>query len=279
MSQAQRVIKYIAIAFGLFLAINIICGIVFGVLGVFGFAFMNENSFSQKEVSHMDKSYEIKDNISSLKVNMNISELEIKTADFFKVEASNVTDQFKVSTANNTLNIQDENMKGKLFNWTNKVPKVTIYIPKNFEFNKVDIKTGVGITKIEELKTENLKLEIGVSNFFADKLISSNISRIQGGVGKVEIYRGDFYNLDLSTGVGESTIRAVLRGNNNIDCGIGKINFILEDSIDNYRINAKTGIGVIFLNGNKLSNESTFGTGSNTIKFNGGIGAVDISTK
>lgn len=277
MNQAQRIIKYVALAFGIFLAINIICGITFGFLGIIGVSFMSDKVFSDNSnVEYIDNTYNITDDIHELKVSLSISEFEIRTGDTFKVEVSNASNKFELSTDNGVLRIKDKEITVGIFNWGNKASKIVMYIPEGTTFDKVDISTGVGLTEIEYLNAKDMRLDLGVGSFSANDVIATSTSAIKGGVGRVVINNGELKNLNLDAGVGEVSAKVALEGNSKVDCGIGKINLTLIGNSSDYKINTKTGIGSVYLNGNKASDNGVYGNGENLLRVDGGIGSVEI---
>lgn len=277
MNQTQKVIKYVAIAFGLFLAINIISAIVFGILGAASISFLGDTLFSTNSTTYVDDTYEIYGEVRELKIDLDISEFEIRTAYDFSLEVSNVSDRFEMINNNGILRIKDA-VSNRWFNVGDKKSTIILYIPEEYVFDKIEIKTGVGTTRIEELNTKSLKLEIGMGSAIIDNINVTNSTTIKGGVGKVDIGNAMFEDLDLSTGVGEFIIEAELLGNSRIDCGVGKTSLLLLSSLDEYKITTETGIGLVSINGNKASNNSIFGLGENVIKLHAGIGSVDIRT-
>ena len=275
MNETQRVIKYVAIAFGIFLAINIVFAIAFGLFGLAKVTGIIEPD----TLNYISDTYEINESINKLKVDLEISEFEIKSGENFKIEVTNVSDSFRFSTNNNILEIKDEEIRKGWFNLDIKSPKIVLYVPQDTIFEDVNIETGVGKAKIGEIQTGIFTLDLGIGTFFADKIIVTNSAEINGGVGKTEIKYGEFNNLNLETGVGECIINTKLTGNTKLECGIGRLEINLLDEMDKYRISTETGIGVVTINNQKVSNESIQGTGDTKIKVNGGIGSVEIRTK
>lgn len=88
MTTAQKVIKYIATAFAVFLIITIMSAILSGgyaLLSAFGLIHTNKNIVTEdlKVISS-----EVKE-ISTLKIDLAFTNLDIKTGDKFKVETNN----------------------------------------------------------------------------------------------------------------------------------------------------------------------------------------------
>ncbi|MBO5413291.1 MAG: DUF4097 family beta strand repeat protein [Clostridia bacterium] len=278
MSDGQKVIKYLAIAFAIFLSVNIIGGIIkvsiiaLGAFGVIDYIDDTKEVYEGKVISYSEN-YE---NIKKLKVECDISKLIIKNGEEFKVDAGNVTDKFVSKITGNTLTIKD-NKSVSIFKNNDISSEITIYVPENFKFENVEIETGAGEVNISNLSTKNLKLELGAGNVTINNIKVEKDTEIDGGVGKVEIKEAQFTNLDLDVGVGNFEMSAKLEGNNKIDSGIGKLFLNLIGSKDEYRILTSTGIGKFTIDGKQVQDGNNYGNGDSYIKITSGIGETQIT--
>ena len=221
MTTFQKVIKYLAFAFAIFLSISIISGIlrVFTVLpGFFGESssknegsVYNENMISSGEISATSNS-----EITEIKAELSASSLEIKTGDSFQVESNSKDVAYK--TDNHRLVIKEK--KSPLpFHWDQV--KVTVTIPKGTVFQTAEIGAGAGEVDIEELIADSLKIELGAGELQAQTLVANNNARINGGAGRVSITNGALHNAVLDIGVSELDYRGTLTGFSSVDYGIG----------------------------------------------------------
>lgn len=271
MKQAQKVIKYVAIAFGLYLAINIIGWIVFGFTMLLGID-VGRNIFTGNGTNTIQYGQVFTD-VEELDIEIAFADFEVKIGEELKVEGQ-IYEDFKIKVENKTLKIQDVN-KRWIFN-SNDVVKVTLYVPENFEFAKAEIEIGAGTTNIEKLKAADFDLNLGagavkIQNCEAQK------SDIECGAGKVTIENSTLKNLKLDTGVGEFSYSGYILGNSTIECGIGKLTLDLDGGEELYSVEADHGVGAIKLNGNKIEDGKTQGSGENKIKIEGGIGEIKIN--
>ena len=83
--------------------------------------------------------------------------------------------------------------------------------------------------------------------------------------------------MDLDLGVGKFELTSSLLGSNKIKAGIGSLELNLLGDKEDYLIKANKGIGTIRVDEAVVSDDSTIGTGENTIKIDGGIGNIDVS--
>lgn len=269
MTSIQKVIKYLAIAFAIFLVITIISGILGGLYAfsaILGFKQNNEIKSSEMLGTAFENA-----NIKVLDIDVNYTNLTIKRGDSLKVETNNKDIKCKQ-------NNQKIEVKEKKHNWffNNEKLDLIIYIPENLEFEKVEISNGAGRIEIETLKSKVLELELGAGETKIENLNVSGKCDIEGGAGKVDILSGAINNLDLDMGVGEINLSSMITGRSEIDAGIGNLNIDLQIDRENYTIRVDKGIGTVKVDGKSLSDGEVFGNGTNYIQVDGGIGNIRI---
>lgn len=265
MTQAQKVIKYLAMAFAILLCVTIIGGIVAGISGV-----MYLFSDHSKVTGDM-KQYPIAGEVSSLSVDLGAAELRIQTAGEFSVE-SNYED-ISVRCENGKLRIQE---KTKLFSIHPDGIMVIVNVPRDFVFREAEIDTGAGRVRIDTLSAETLELSLGAGETIIENLMVSSRANIDGGAGVLRIRGGVLHNLDLEMGVGELTLKCRMEGKSSLDMGVGEANLTLIGSLEDYRIELDKGIGQAKLQGSSMKDDGVYGTGRNEIEIDGGVGAIHI---
>lgn len=275
MTTAQKVIKYIATAFAVFLIVTIISAILSGgytLLRAFGLIHTNENTITEdlKVISG-----EVKE-VSTLKIDLAFTNLDIKTGDSFKVETNNL--QITFEEENGSVKIKEKNQ-----NWlnnNNRTSNLIIYIPENLiVIDETKIETGAGKINIEKLNTQGLYLELGAGDVYIENLTVTENAKIDGGVGKTDLKSCKINNLKANLGMGEFIFCGKLTGKSEIDSGVGAINIDLMDNKENYTIDVSKGIGNVTLDGQKLEMDRAYGTGENYLDIDGGIGEIKINFK
>lgn len=272
MKPFQKVIKYIAIAFAIFLIVTIVSGTLAGfyaISGILGLEKANEiKSTDIKGIEFLDT------NINTLEIDVNYTNLTIKTGNSLCVETNNT--RIKCKQNNQKLEIEEEK-----YNWffNNDDLDIIIYIPETINLEKVEINSGAGEINIESLYTKELELELGAGKTSIENLIVTRECNIDGGAGKVDILSELINNLDLDMGVGEVNLSSILTGKNDIDAGVGNLNINLQNSKENYTIRVNKGIGTVKIDGNSLSDGDVFGNGANYIEVDGGIGNIKVDFK
>lgn len=270
MTSAQKVIKYLAIAFACFLVVAIMTGILSGLYalsGVLGLRGDDDKMLSSEMTITNFESAEI----DTLDIEIAYSELTIKKADSLRVETNN--NNIKFSQENKELRIKEK--KHKWFS-INERQELIVYIPEDLELEKVRIVTGAGKINIDNLKTERLAFELGAGEAEIKSLNVTKDCKIEGGAGKLTIVSGNINDLNLDMGVGETNLNTILTGKSEINAGVGNLNINLQNSKENYRIKTDKGIGNIRIDGKEISSGEVYGNGSNFIDVDGGIGNIEI---
>lgn len=273
MTTLQKVIKYLALAFAIFIIVNIISCILFGI-----YTFANLLGLKKTQVVQEENLQEINYAIESantkiLKIDLQYTNLKIQKGDTLKVESN--TSNITCTQNNNQLIIKEKGHSWFTIN-EKDASQLVISVPEEMVFNKVNIDAGAGEIYIETLNTNELNFEMGAGKVEIHKLNVNNRAKIDGGAGKIELMSGEIANLDLDMGVGECILNTKLNGNNDIDAGIGKLEIDLTNNIEDYTIKVSKGIGSITIDGKEASNDTVYGTGDTNIKVDGGIGAIII---
>ena len=275
MTTAQKVIKYIATAFAVFLIITIISLILSGsyaLLSAFGLIHTNKNIITDdlKVISS-----EVNE-VSTLKIDLACTNLDIKTGDTFKVETNNSKITF--TNDNGSVKIKEENR-----NWLNNndsESNLIIYIPEDMiAIDETNIETGAGKINIEKLNTQGLYLELGAGDVHIENVVTTAETKIDGGVGKTELKSCEINNLKANLGMGEFVFSGKLTGKSEIDSGVGAIRIKLMDDKGNYKINVSKGLGNVTLDDQKLETDRVYGTGENYLDIDGGVGEIKIEFK
>lgn len=267
MSTAQKIIKYLAIAFAILLIVSIFQTIYY-------FGLVVGNYFVEDSSPDYHKTENFKTNISTLDVDLAASELIIKEGKNLKIE--NTNKYISIKQLGDTLKIKENSHN--LINYENK-SRLAIYLPSNKSYKKVTIKTGAGKVAIETLSSEKLDLAVGAGKLTISNLIVTNKADIESGAGKVTIKNGHLNNLNLEMGVGKFTLNSSLTGTSEIVAGIGALDINLLDQPSAYQIEAEKEIGSIRIADSEIKNKTTYGTGYNTIKLEGGIGSINVTFK
>ena len=264
MTTAQKIIKYCAIAFAVFLVVSIIGGIIGAVTSVPLLVGDGDG------VGGM-KTYAVTDAVKNLEIDLSGARLEIKTGDRFSVESDHK--YLRVENADGILTMKEDR---PAFGFYSEGATVTLTIPEHFTFGKAAISTGAGTVKIDTLSSQRLSLDLGAGEVDIGTLTATDRASINSGAGELRIGGGELAGLELNIGVGEADLESRLTGNCSIDYGVGELNLTLTGTLDDYCITLDKGVGEATLGGTKMSDDVVYGDGETSIEINGGVGAMKI---
>jgi DUF4097 and DUF4098 domain-containing protein YvlB len=276
MSEFQKVIKYIAMAFAAALAFTILSGIVTAILAVTGLLSHNPGKGS----IDVNKSFS---DVKSLYIENGVGTLNIKQGDGNEilVEAQNVTSDFVV----------DKSFSGELkieskFNFWNifsgkggagEKSKITVYVPADFVADRMKLDAGAGNIEIEDLEAEKLDINAGAGNINGSRITAEQVV-LDGAVGNITLDQVNFTDSDIDCGVGNVKIQGSLYGKNKIDCGVGDVTLDLLQSSDDFNLKVEKGLGSVRINGEKYSDLNLNSkTADNSLKIDGGVGNIDVN--
>lgn len=265
MTTGNKIIKYLSMAFAIFLTFNIISGITNGLYSLINIFRDTSGNEKVKELWNYDNT-----NIDNIDIDLIYDNLNIKIGDKFSVETN--SNNVKYAIKDSTLVVKENEKIWNGFN--NKKDELTIYIPSNIVLNKIDIDMGAGTLNIENINTRELALELGAGSTLIKDIYSDN-TNINTGAGSFTIVNGNINDLDLDIGVGKTNITSKITGNSTIDIGIGALSLDLIGN--NYTFKVNKGIGKVVIDNKEVSDNEVLGIGSNTIKLNGGIGDTIVS--
>ena len=264
MSTAQKIIKYCAIAFALFLTVSIIGGIVGALSTIPVFLDSDDN------VGEM-KTYSVNGNVESLEIDLSGAQLEIKTGNKFSVESNHK--HLNLDNKDGVLKVQEE--KTGIGFHSDRI-KIILTVPERFNFQRADISTGAGTIKIDTLLADKLSLDLGAGEADIHNLVANVSSKINGGAGELSIAGGELANLNFDMGIGEVNLESRLTGDCEIDYGVGELNLTLIGTQEDYSITLDKGVGSATLDGQKMNDGVTYGNGNTDIEIDGGVGELYI---
>lgn len=283
MKEFQKIIKYAAIAFGLYLAISIIGGIIAIIVSIFaGFYGINYLTDSLNDainsdnssIERIDENQDLEE-FSKMKLDISAANLTIKVeGNSYRVETYQIPKNTKIESEDGILEIKSN----KKFNKSDSKSSITIYIPENVELEDSDIQVGAGIVDIAGLKSKSVDFDFGAGNVNMRNIAVNNNTKIGCGAGQVTVKDSEFTNAEIEAGVGKLVYSGEIKGNSKISCGVGEVELDLTGESDKYTIHTEKGIGDIKINDISVADDSTTGNGENKIKIEGGVGSVDIKT-
>lgn len=278
MTSLQRVIKYGAIAFGFYLVFVIISAIIVGITAIFGISLgintYKSHSSKDSVISSFNESF---DGVNNLDIKLDISKLNIKNGDEFRVEVINPTNEFYCKMNGDTLKIKDNRKDFTWFDFSDDViPEITIYIPEDQNLEKIELEAGVNESYIEKLSANRINIETGVGKFVADDIVA-DVFKIDGGAGETKIVSSEVGKLELDAGVGKFAINSEVLEEAKIEAGVGQLIINLKGDKDNYKVKTSTGLGSLLVDGKKTSDGQVIGDGDSYVQVEAGVGEVQVN--
>ena len=266
MTTVQKVIRYLALAFAIFLIISIIGGVFAGLAGLSFFL-----SGRDRETVGEMRSFPIDGEFSSLSLELGAVKLKIRSADTFSVESNH--NHLAVKVADGQLYIDETR---KPFWFSAKGATVILNVPADFVFDNATIHTGAGKVEIDTLSVNVLDLDLGAGKADIGALTVNTRADIDGGAGALSISGGRLCNLDLDMGVGNLSLRSRIEGDSVLDFGVGRTDLTLLGTREDYRIELDKGVGAATLEGEAMQEDAVYGNGGNRLKIDGGVGSVHV---
>ena len=273
MTTTQKIIKYLAIAFALFLVISIF-SIIFGLSREI-ISSINSDKKDSKLLEEYTTISNNVNNIESFKIDISNDDIEIKEGEKFEVKTNDP--DVKFYHENSKVKIKTD----KTFSWhlsNSSRGTIIIYLPNEFNISELDLNLGAGKIDIDKLFVETLLMDLGAGTMTAKEINVYEKAAINGGAGNININSGTINNLNLKLGAGNASIQSDLTGSNTLTTGVGKLNLGLSRSKDNYKFDISKGLGNIILNDFDVSEDTLIGDGETKIKINGAVGNIIINT-
>ncbi len=225
MTVFQRVVKYCAIAFAVYLVIMIIGGILAGIGSL---SFLSDR-FGGGDETGEQKIFTLSQDIGEIEMEIGAVDCDILTGESFYAESN--SSKLEIKEANGRLLITDSTRNPKT------PVKVKLYIPEDAHIEKIDISAGAGDIYAERLVCSSLYLECGAGNVEIVEAVATVKADIEGGVGEITVGGGTLNDLDLEMGVGNLDLINRLKGDCDLEFGIGDADITLIGTAEDYMIN------------------------------------------
>lgn len=266
MTGFQKAIKIFAIGLAVFIIVQIISALLFG-LGIL-FQFDSWTNGKRETINFLEK-YQDVDRID---IDLSRSNLILQSGDTFQVEAVGNSKHFSSKVKNGTLKVEE---KFGWFGYFGSSIEIVITVPKNHTLKELSIDSGAGRIEIRDIESSIFDIDQGAGVVTISNSIFQKAD-IDGGAGKMDLLDSTFNNLKLDAGVGQVVIQSTVTGISKLECGVGEMDITLLGNKDDYRILVEKGLGNVKIDGVSYSNDTIYGSGSNTIELEGGVGNINV---
>lgn len=225
--------------------ISFIVGVCFIVVGVSigglnqikmtQFPIFNHNNIEWISNKKEDIQYTAQSPVHELKLDTTIADIEIH-------EKSDVQDiSVNIKNVYNGLKVYQEDDKLIItqpaywqISGNSRKAKISMLVPKGFQFQEVDINTNTGKTYIENIYTKDLSIE--------------------NNMGKLTMKNIVCHNMEVDTGMSQTDLNQVVCYQNlDVDLGMGKVNILLNQHKQDYSYSVDVGMGSVQIGNEEFS--------------------------
>lgn len=278
MNATQKMIKYLAIAFAMFLAFTIIASIAGVITGIVNGA-TDSKSDKSRDFS------QVYENVDSISIDAYVYNLNVVQGDNYSVDFRNISNKYKATCHNGKLELYYNGFDG-LSSWfsswlagetnSSKSSIITVTIPANSKLDKFDIDAGTGTVNMNNIDTDDLIIDAGTGSITGGQ-ITAGKTDLDCGTGNITLSDVTLSDSDIDCGTGNVTIDGTFLGKNEFDGGVGNINLNLKGTINDYSLKTESGIGDITIDGKKYSDYTSVNDNTdNSLDIEGGVGNVNI---
>ena len=265
MTTLQKIIKYGAIAFGIYLSVTII----FIFLSIARSLVRNSNDEFNDIIEYSEEEYNTTDisttyeNIKALEVDLETISLTIKRGETFTLEGTNVPDKVEIRQDGGTLKIDDEMISSDI---SDEDAMLTIYIPETQILDRVNLDLKYVSVDLETLNATNIKLDMENTNCVIEILTTDNLE-INNEYGDMDIRNAETKRLTFDSEIGTEDISIRVTKSAKIDLENSDTNIDLKGTQEEYQVIYKKQYGSLNIAGTEMtSNNETFSNGN--IKIN-----------
>lgn len=298
MSTLQRVIKYLAMAFAIFLIVSILSGILFGfgiitrVTGKTDNSALlptNESGEVITDSNNGMRKLSIQQDIESLEIDLTCCSLEIYQGKDFSAETN--YSRIVQKQEGKKLKIKDEN--SNIINNSDYI--LRLFLPSS-SLQEIEINTGAGRFYADSLTAEiiqinlgagdahlgkvealsKLELEVGAGRAEFSQLDSLGKTDVELGAGRLCVNGGKITNADIDLAMGSAEIQGEILGKSEVNVGMGRIKLLLAGGEDRYSFLTSKGLGSVTIGGKSMSDGSAYLDGANKISVECGAGSASI---
>ncbi len=175
--------------------------------------------------------------VKELDIDIDVAAVYITSGEKFTVRAENTEDMYikSVLEKDGTLEIKDERYKEWFERNPINHPKVYITIPANKKFDSIDIETDVGLVEGKGLSIVTKKLDTS------------------SDVGSIELEGITSSETEAEVAVGSIDLQGAFSGSTELTCSVGSIKLTSSGDISDWSYKAKTTLGSIQINENKMT--------------------------
>lgn len=148
--------------------------------------------------------------------------------------------------------------------------------------SEIDIEIGGGKITLDGLSAEQVELSVGAGNVDLTSLEAGE-AELEAGAGNLTVNNMDVSKLVVGVGAGNANLEGRIMEEAEIDCGMGKLDLLLEGDESDYDYNLDCAVGKIEVGNNSfsgLASERYVSNGSGRLlKIDCAVGTVKVDFK
>lgn len=222
------------------------------------------------------------ENVDSMDIEVGGCGLYIRESsdDNFYIEAEN-THKFQGYVRQGTLYVKESKHTSK--HWKNLTDcTITIYVPKEFYFDEVEVEFGAGVLDLGELYANELNLDFGAGQVTAEYLEAEDVT-ISAGVAEIEIDDMQVDNLNAEVGMGALYMTADIKKSVEAECAMGELELTVRGSKTDFNYDIEASMGNVSIGKDSFSGlgrEQTIDNNARkTMKLECAMGDVSVLFK
>lgn len=230
------------------------------------------------------------DGVKSIDMDINYGEVNIVEGSSFSIDATNLYEDMESYVSDGTWYISQEGngdfnifgcniSLGSFGRWDEDFqPKITITVPEGFVAEDFTMDVEAGSVEAGRVNALQADFTVEAGRLYVDEISVSDSSIYYVGAGEMVLKDADLNNITMEAGVGGMVIEGVLTGDNDITCGVGKIELNLEGNESDYSYDISAGIGDVDINGSSyhgIDQRINNGTGNN-LRLDCGVGNITV---
>lgn len=194
---------------------------------------------------------------------------------------ANTKRKVNVEKNGTTLEIEDKSSWGLV---NNDNVHISIQIPKNMEFEKVELENSAGeITLNHALNAKEFSVVVGAGECVIKKdLQVSGKLYAEVDAGEIDFAKVSAEKIELNAGVGEIDVEYASADEVILDCGVGSLSVTLAGTEEDYSYGIDCGVGDVEIGHSSYSGLGTtknISGGSKKVEIDCGVGEVSVDFK
>lgn len=303
MNGVQKTIKYIALAFAMFLSISIIGSCAFAILRFAEVAtilpealFRNgrlhienlkdlddidvkvkdkirieigDDMFGERKTKSFVKEFSPQEaaKVRKLELDNYDGALTVIRGETLKIEAKDVPERYVAELRNDVLYLgynESENLFINITLWNRVQPMILLTIPPEVKLTTTEIRGGSGPITIEELSTDSFSMNNGSgASKVTDVQVATKLD-IKSGSGAVTLTAVNTGETNINSGSGRVVMKDCLMGDVEVDSGSGSISF---DGVTTGDLELNSGSGRTEFKNGRINGDISLDCGSGGVSI------------